>query len=66
MFKKFLNENKISKKKIEVLTGLSQPTIKKYVENPKDFSVEHIECISKEAGVADCELINLINFKENE
>ena len=63
MFKEFLKENKISKKRIGDLTGLSQPTIKNYVENPKDFSVEHIEFISKEAGVEECELINLINNK---
>lgn len=63
MFKEFLRENKISKKKIEDLTGLSQPTIKKYVENPGKFAVQDITEICKETGIEECEIINLINNK---
>ena len=66
MFKEFLKEYKISKKTIGDLTGLSQPTIKNYVEDPEKFSVENITEICKAAGVEECELINLINYKENE
>ena len=56
----YLRERKFSKRKVGDVTGLSQPTIKTYVEEPTRFSVGHIDSISKAMNVGRRELINVI------
>jgi len=62
-FEQTIVKNGIKKTHIMRVTGLSHPTVRKYIKQPGDFSLNHLKEISVLLGQELIELIKIINKK---
>jgi len=59
-FEQTIVKNGIKKTHIMRVTGLSHPTVRKYIKQPGEFSLNHLKEISDLLGQNLIEVINLI------